>query len=204
MAFTLSPLPYPEDALEPYMSGRTLQFHHGKHHKAYVDTLNKLVEGKPEANQSLEHLITSTFHDAAKALVFNNAAQVWNHDFFWKCMTPKGGGEPSGPVREAIDHAFGNYDKFAAKFEEAADGQFGSGWAWLVFDGGKLQVVKTPNAENPLAKGQTALLACDVWEHAYYLDYQNRRPDFVKAFVEHLINWNFVAANLANAVQRHG
>lgn len=204
MAFTLSPLPYPETALEPYMSARTLQFHHGKHHKTYVDTLNKLVEGKPEANETLEELITSTYHDEAKASVFNNAAQVWNHDFFWKCMTPKGGGEPSGALTDAINHAFGRFERFTEQFEQAATGQFGSGWAWLVLDAGKLKIIKTPNAVTPLAGGQAALLTCDVWEHAYYLDYQNRRADFVRAFLDNLVNWHFVAANLANALHKQG
>jgi Fe-Mn family superoxide dismutase len=136
--------------------------------------------------------------------VFNNAAQVWNHNFFWPCMTPKGGGEPDGGLAKAIKHDFGSFDKFAEEFEAAADGQFGSGWAWLVFDAGKLKVIKTPNAIDPVAGRQAALLTCDVWEHAYYLDYQNRRPDFVKAFVENLINWDFVSENFAKAQQRHG
>src|ERR1700722_17224645 len=196
MAFTLSPLPYPNDALEPYMSAKTLDFHHGKHHKTYVETLNKLVEGTPEANRSLEEVIVATHHDDAKTAVFNNAAQAWNHAFFWQCMKPQGGGEPDGRLAKTIGHDFGSAEKFAAAFKEAADTQFGSGWAWLVFDAGKLKIIKTPNAVNPIAGGQTALVTCDVWEHAYYLDYQNRRPDFVQAFLDHLINWEFVARNL--------
>ena len=203
MAFTLPPLPYPKEALEPYISAKTLDFHHDKHHKAYVETLNKLVEGTPEADMSLEELIVATHHDDSKTTVFNNAAQVWNHTFFWDCLK-KGGGEPKGDLAKAIDHDFGSFDKFAAAFKEAATTQFGSGWAWLVLDAGKLKVIKTPNAVDPIAGGQAALLTCDVWEHAYYLDYQNRRPDFVKAFVEHLVNWNFVAENFAKAIENRG
>jgi len=204
MAFELPPLPYAKDALEPYMSAKTLEFHHGKHHKAYVDTLNKLVEGTPEADQSLEEIIVATHHDDAKTPVFNNAAQAWNHAFFWQCLKPQGGGEPAGDLAKAIGHDFGSADKFAAAFKEAATTQFGSGWAWLVFDAGKLKIIKTSNAVNPIAGGQSALLTCDVWEHAYYLDYQNRRPDFVTAFLEHLINWEFAAQNLEKAMTRQG
>jgi Fe-Mn family superoxide dismutase len=203
MAFTLPPLPYPKDALEPYISAKTLDFHHDKHHKAYVETLNKLVEGTPEADMSLEELIVATHHDDSKTTVFNNAAQVWNHTFLWNCMK-KAGGEPNGGVKKAIDHEFGKYENFAKEFKEAATTQFGSGWAWLVFDAGKLKIIKTSNAINPIAGGQSALLTCDVWEHAYYLDYQNRRPDFVQAFLEHLVNWEFVAENLEKAMTRAG
>jgi Fe-Mn family superoxide dismutase len=204
MAFKLSPLPYPKDALEPYMSTKTLEFHHGKHHKAYVETLNKLVGENSLDGQSLEQLIASTYHDDSKAAVFNNAAQAWNHDFFWKCLMPKGGGEPNGALARAISHDFGSFDKFAEAFAEAAGSQFGSGWVWLVFDAGRLEVIRTPNAVDPIAGGQTALLACDVWEHAYYLDYQNRRPDFVQAFLEYLANWDFAAENLEKALHQHG
>ena len=204
MAFELPPLPYPNDALEPYISAKTLEFHHGKHHKTYVDTLNRLVEGKPEEKQSLEEIIAATHHDDSKTTMFNNAAQVWNHTFFWNCMTKDGGGDPSAEIKRAIDHDFGSVDKFAKEFKEAAVTQFGSGWAWLVFDAGKLKVIKTANAVNPIAGGLAPLLTCDVWEHAYYLDYQNRRADFVQAFLEHLINWDFVARNLAQAHERHG
>ena len=204
MAFELPPLPYATDALEPHMSARTLEFHHGKHHKTYVDTLNRLVEGTPEADQSLEEIIVATHHDDAKLAMFNNAAQAWNHAFFWSCMTKDGGGKPEGDLRKAIDHGFGSLDKFAAAFKEAATTQFGSGWAWLVLDAGKLKVIKTSNAINPIAGGQSALLTCDVWEHAYYLDFQNRRPDFVETFLEHLVNWEFVSENLAKALERAG
>jgi Fe-Mn family superoxide dismutase len=204
MAFELPPLPFAEDALEPYMSAQTLEFHYGKHHRTYVDTLNRLTDGKPEANRSLEELIVETYHDDAKTAIFNNAAQVWNHGFFWNCLKEGGGGEPNGHLKKAIDHDLGGYEKFAAAFREAAATQFGSGWAWLVFDAGKVKVIKTANAVSPVAGGQTALLTCDVWEHAYYLDYQNRRPDFVQAFLEHLVNWDFVAENLAKAMEKAG
>ena len=204
MTFTLPPLPYAEDALEPYLSAKTLQFHHGKHHKTYVDTLNRLVEEHGLEGQTLEQLIRSTYHDDSKMAVFNNAAQVWNHNLFWGCMTRNGGGEPGGELAKAIKHDFGSFDKFAEDFEAAAVSQFGSGWAWLTFDAGRLKVIKTPNAVSPIAGGQAALLTCDVWEHAYYLDYQNRRPDFVKAFVDNLIDWDFVAENFAKARQNQG
>lgn len=196
MAFELPALPFAEDALEPYYSARTLSFHHGKHHKAYVDNLNKLVAGTELESKSLEEIILAAAGDPAKAGVFNNAAQVWNHTFFWHCMKPGGGGKPAGDLAARIDAAFGSYEKFAEQFKAAAVGRFGSGWGWLVLEGGELKIVSTPNAETPLAKGQKALLTVDVWEHAYYLDYQNRRPDFVQAFLDHLVNWDFVAENL--------
>jgi superoxide dismutase, Fe-Mn family len=199
MAFELPPLPYSLDALQPHMSSRTLEFHHGKHHKAYVDNLNNLVKDTPLATQSLEQVIKATAKDESKTGIFNNAAQVWNHTFFWNSMRPRGGGQPSGDVAKQIDQAFGGLDKFKGEFKQAAATQFGSGWAWLVLDGGKLKVTKTPNAVNPLSQGQTALLTCDVWEHAYYLDFQNRRPDFVQTFLDHLVNWEFVAKNLSAA-----
>jgi superoxide dismutase, Fe-Mn family len=199
MAFELPPLPYPLDGLQPHMSSRTLEFHHGKHHKAYVDNLNRMVKDTPLEKQSLEDIIKATAKDESKAGIFNNAAQVWNHTFFWNGMKPRGGGAPSGDVAKAIDQAFGGFDKFKDEFKTAATTQFGSGWAWLVRDGGKLKVTKTPNAANPLSQGQTALLTCDVWEHAYYLDFQNRRPDFVQTFLDSLVNWDFVAKNLASA-----
>ena len=204
MTFTLPPLPYAEDALEPYLSAKTLQFHHGKHHKTYVDTLNKLVEEYGLEGQTMEQLITSAYHDESKTAVFNNAAQAWNHSLFWRCMTKNGGGEPGGELAKAIKHDFGSFDKFVEDFEAAAVSQFGSGWAWLTFDAGRLKIIKTPNAVSPIAGGQVALLTCDVWEHAYYLDYQNRRPDFVKAFVDNLINWDFVAENFTKARQNQG
>jgi len=199
MAFHLPPLPYPEDALEPFISAKTLEFHHGEHHRAYVDALNKLVEGKPEEGLTLEELIATTCRDGTKTKLFNNAAQAWNHAFFWNCLRPRGGGLPNGDLAKAIDRDFGSVDRFDAAFKEAAVSQFGSGWAWLVLDGRRLKVIGTADAMNPIARGITALLACDVWEHAYYLDYQNRRPDFVAAFVDHLINWEFVGQNFDRA-----
>jgi Fe-Mn family superoxide dismutase len=196
MTFNLPQLPYAEDALEPYVSAKTLQFHHGKHHKTYVDTLNKLVEEHGLQDQTLEQLIQTTYHDEAKMTVFNNAAQVWNHSFFWPCMKKNGGGEPDGELAKAIKHDFGSFDKFAEEFQQAAVTQFGSGWAWLVLDAGKLKVVKTPNAVDPVAGAQPALLTCDVWEHAYYLDYQNERPRYLQEVLGKLLNWEFAAENL--------
>ena len=199
MAFELPPLPYPKNALEPHTSAQTLDFHHGRHHQTYVTNLNNLVKGSPMENQSLEEIIRATHNDSSKAGIFNNAAQVWNHTFFWSCMKPNGGGAPSGALAQKIDTAFGGLEQFKEQFKQAAVTQFGSGWAWVVASGGKLSITSTPNAGTPLAQGQTAVMTCDVWEHAYYLDYQNRRPDFVQAFLDHLINWDFVAQNLAKA-----
>jgi superoxide dismutase, Fe-Mn family len=199
MAFELPSLPYAETALEPYYSARTFSFHHGKHHKAYVDNLNKLVAGTDLEGKSLEAIIMAVAKDPTKTGIFNNAAQVWNHTFFWNCMTPGGGGRPTSKLAGLIDEAFGSYEKFAEQFKATAVGRFGSGWGWLVLDNGMLKVVSTPNAENPLAQGQIPLLTIDVWEHAYYLDYQNRRPDFVQAFLDNLVNWKFAADNLAKA-----
>jgi Fe-Mn family superoxide dismutase len=199
MAFELPALPYPADALKPYMSAETFSFHHGKHHAAYVANLNKLIEGTDLANKSLEEIIKATFGDPNKAGIFNNAAQVWNHTFFWESMKPGGGGAPTGPIADKINADFGSYDKFVEAFKTAAATQFGSGWAWLVLEDGTLKVTKTPNAENPLVYGQTPLLTLDVWEHAYYLDYQNRRPDFISAYLEHLVNWDAANARLAAA-----
>jgi Fe-Mn family superoxide dismutase len=197
MAFELPPLPYAATALQPHVSEQTLNFHHGKHHRAYVDTLNKLVQDSPKAKLSLDALVMEVAKDAKQAALFNNAGQHWNHSFFWRCMKPHGGGKPSGTVAAAIDQSFGDLDRFKAQFKEAAVTEFGSGWAWLVAEKGQLKIVKTANADLPLVHGHKALLTCDVWEHAYYLDYQNRRPDFVQAFLDHLVNWEFVAENLA-------
>jgi Fe-Mn family superoxide dismutase len=196
MAFELPALPYANNALEPYITARTLDFHHGKHHNAYVVNLNNMIKDTPLASSPLERIIRETAGDATKAGVFNNAAQVWNHTFYWKAMKPKGGGAPAGKVAARIDEAFGGYVAFREQFKTAAVTQFGSGWAWLVLDGGSLKIVKTGNADTPIAHGQTPLITCDVWEHAYYLDYQNRRPDYVDAFLDHLVNWDFAAANL--------
>jgi Fe-Mn family superoxide dismutase len=196
MTFELKPLPYDPAALEPHMSARTLEFHHGKHHKAYVDNLNKMIVGSPFEKASLEDIIRDSYEDTKSQGIFNNAAQVWNHDFFWNSMKPNGGGAPTGNVLKMINDAFGDLDGFKTKFKEAATTQFGSGWAWLIADGSKLAITKTPNGVDPLAQGQKALVTCDVWEHAYYLDYQNRRPDMVQTFLDKLINWDFVAKNL--------
>jgi Fe-Mn family superoxide dismutase len=196
MAFELPPLPYPADALEPAYSANTISFHHGKHHKAYVDNLNRLVAGTDLESKTLEEIIMLSAVDATKVGVFNNAAQIWNHTFFWNCMAPGGGGKPKGKVTKAIDEAFGSYEKFAEQFKAAAVGRFGSGWGWLVLDDGALKIVSTSNADTPMTKNQVALLTVDVWEHAYYLDYQNRRPDFVQAFLDKLVNWDFVAKNM--------
>jgi Fe-Mn family superoxide dismutase len=181
------------NALEPHMSAKTFEFHYGKHHKAYVDNANRLVQDTPFAGKSLEEIIAATAKDESKAGIFNNVAQIWNHTFFWNSMKPQGGGKPSGEVAQAIDKSFGGYDKFREEFKNACVTQFGSGWGWLVRDGGQLKVTKTANAVNPMSLGQTALLCCDVWEHAYYLDFQNRRPDFVDSFLDHLANWDAVA-----------
>ena len=195
MAFELPSLPWPEDALEPVTSARTISFHYGKHHQAYVDNLNKLVAGTDLDGKSLEQVIAAAAGDAAKAGVFNNAAQVWNHTFFWHSMKPGGGGAPTGALAERIDAAFGGLAQFAEQFKAAGVGRFGSGWVGLVDDGGTLKIVSTPNAEMP-APPVRPLLTCDVWEHAYYLDFQNRRPDFVAAVLDKLVNWDFANANL--------
>ncbi|MCH8489793.1 MAG: superoxide dismutase [Oceanicaulis sp.] len=199
MAFTLPDLPYARDALAPHISGETLDFHHGKHHKAYVDKANDLVKGTDLEGADLETAIRNAW-ERKDAGLFNNTAQIWNHTFYWQSMSPKGGGRPSGKLAEAIDRDFGSFEKFAEAFKAAGAGQFGSGWAWLVVKNGKLEVRKTPNAETPITEaGVTPLLTMDVWEHAYYLDFQNRRPDYMGAFLEHLVNWEFAAENFANA-----
>ena len=196
-AFALPALPYAPEALEPSISARTMGFHHGKHHQTYVDNLNKLVAAAPGApGKPLEQVILESAGVADKVAVFNNAAQVWNHTFFWKNMKPNGGGAPTGKLAEWIKATFGGFEEFKKAFLEAALAQFGSGWVWLVQDGEALKIVKTSNADTPLAHKQTALLTCDVWEHAYYLDYQNRRKDFVQAFLDHLANWEFAEAHL--------
>ena len=191
MAFTLPELPYSKDALAPHISAETLEYHHGKHHKAYVDNLNKLLDGKPEASKSLEEVIMSS-----EAGVFNNAAQIWNHTFYWSSMKANGGGKPTGDLAAAIDRDFGSFDKFKEEFTQAGITQFGSGWAWLVLDGGKLKVTKTPNADLPMKHGQKALLTMDVWEHAYYIDFRNARPKYIETFLTSLANWDFALENL--------
>lgn len=197
MSFTLPPLPYALNALEPHITQRTLEFHHGKHHNAYVVNLNKLLETSDLAGKSLEEIIMASAKDASKAGIFNNAAQIWNHTFYWHSMKQGGGGAPTGAIAKKIDEDFGSFEKFVEEFKTAGATQFGSGWAWLVLDGGKLKVTKTPNADLPMAHGQKALLTMDVWEHAYYIDFQNRRPDYITTFLEKLVNWDFANANLA-------
>ena len=192
----LPPLPYAENALDPVISANAIGFHYGKHHKGYVDTLNKLIAGTELANLSLEKLIAETAGKADKAAIFNNAAQTWNHTFYWRSLKAKGGGEPPAALKQMIDASFGNLDACKKELATAATAQFGSGWAWLVLDAGMLKVLKTGNAGTPLTKGITPLLALDVWEHAYYLDYQNRRMDYVNAVLDKLINWGFAADNL--------
>ena len=192
MTHQLPELTYAYDALEPYIDARTMEIHHGKHHQAYVNNLNGMIEGTPDADKSLEDIILSA--DGPK---FNNAAQVWNHSFYWKCMKPLGGGLPSGELAKAIDETFGSYEAFVKEFSQAAATQFGSGWAWLVDSGSGLEVMKTANADLPMRHGAKALLTIDVWEHAYYIDYRNARPKFLEVFMDELVNWEFVAANLA-------
>ena len=195
--FTLPPLPYSEGALAPVISANTIGFHYGKHHKTYVDTLNKLVAGTEFEGQSLEAIIRATAGQADKAPIFNNAAQVWNHTFYWNSLKAGGGGKPPSAIAGKLDAAFGDYDKFKAALVDAALKQFGSGWAWLVADGSALAIVKTANAEVPFTKGQKPLLTIDVWEHAYSLDYQNKRVDYANAVIDKLLNWDFAAKNLA-------
>jgi Fe-Mn family superoxide dismutase len=193
----MNPLPYAEDALSPVISAQTLGFHYGKHHTTYLNTLNKLVENDPLKEKSIEEIVKATAGKEDKRTIFNNAAQVWNHDFYWRSLRPNGGGKPSGRIGEMIKDSFGDYDKFKSELANAATTQFGSGWAWLCLEGGKLTVRKTPNAENPLhLNGVKALLTIDVWEHAYYLDYQNRRVDHVNATIDKLLNWEFAEKNL--------
>jgi Fe-Mn family superoxide dismutase len=195
MTFSLPPLPYDKSALAPHISAETLEFHHSKHHQAYVTNLNKLLEGKPEASKSLEEVIL-----ASEGGVFNNAAQVWNHTFYWSSMKPHGGGQPTGDLADAIKRDFGSFENFSKQFAEAGATQFGSGWAWLVLGADKkLAVTKTPNADLPMKHGQKALLTMDVWEHAYYIDYRNARPKYIETFLASLANWDFALANLKKA-----
>jgi superoxide dismutase, Fe-Mn family len=196
MAISLPELPYGKDALAPIISANTLDFHYGKHHKAYVDNLNKLIAGTDLEGKSLEEIIKISVSDSAKSGIFNNAAQVWNHSFYWQGLKKSGGGAPTGAIAAKINATWGSYDKFAEELKNAGMTQFGSGWAWLILDGSQLKITKTANADTPLAHGQKPLLTIDVWEHAYYLDYQNRRPDYLTAVIQNLINWDFVNANL--------
>jgi superoxide dismutase, Fe-Mn family len=194
--FTLPPLPYADNALEPVISANTISFHYGKHHKTYVDNLNNLVKGTDFESASLEKIITETAGKADRAPLFNNAAQIWNHTFYWHSLKGNGGGKPTGKLATMIDAAFGSYDNFRKELSATTVSQFGSGWGWLVVDGGALKVVKTANAEVPFTKGQKPLLTIDVWEHAYYLDHQNKRAAYVDAVIDKLLNWDFAAQNL--------
>ncbi|HLS68454.1 MAG TPA: superoxide dismutase [Kiloniellales bacterium] len=199
MAFELPTLPYAQDALEPHVSAKTLSFHHGKHHQAYINKTNELIAGTELEGKSIEEVIAAAKSSGNQAL-YNQAAQVWNHSFFWNCMAPNGGGKPSGALAEAIDKSFGSYEEFATKFKNSAVGNFGSGWTWLVKTASGVEITNTDDGDTPLViDGQTPLLTVDVWEHAYYLDYQNRRPDFVQAFLDNLVNWDFANQNFSGA-----
>jgi superoxide dismutase, Fe-Mn family len=200
MAFQLPDLPYDYEALAPYMSAKTLHLHHDKHHQAYVTNLNNLVEGTEFAGKPLEEIVTGSYGDAAKQGIFNNAGQHWNHNLFWRVMKKGGGGMPGDELAKRIDDAFGSFESFKEQFKTAAVTQFGSGWGWLALDGDTLKILKTPNGANPLVEGMTPLLGIDVWEHAYYLDYENRRPEYVAAFLNHLVNWDEVATELQKAL----
>ncbi|APS00804.1 superoxide dismutase [Pajaroellobacter abortibovis] len=191
MAFSLSPLPYDKKALAPHLSEEAIEYHYGKHHAAYVNNLNKLLEGKPDTGKSLTEIVMNS-----EGAVFNNAAQIWNHDFYWRCMKPQGGGRPTGDLLQAITRDFGSYEKFAEEFSSAAVTLFGSGWAWLVMDRGKLAVTKTSNGDLPMKHNQKALLTIDVWEHAYYIDYRNRRQKYIDVFLGSLVHWDCVSENL--------
>ena len=199
MTFTLPELPYAPTALEPHLSANTFSFHHAKHHNAYVVNLNNLIKDTDFAKLTLEEIILKSVGDNTKAGIFNNAAQVWNHTFYWHSMKPNGGGAPKGALADKINKDFGSFDAFKEAFRQAAATQFGSGWAWLVLDKGTLKVTKTPNADLPMVHKQTALLTIDVWEHAYYLDYQNRRPDYIGVFLDKLVNWDFAEENFKKA-----
>jgi superoxide dismutase, Fe-Mn family len=199
MAYKQPALAYAENALEPHISAKTISFHYGKHHAAYINNYNNLVAGTPLDSLSIEEVILQSASDPQKVGIFNNGAQAWNHSFYWNCLSPNGGGLPSGPLADKINLDFGSFDKFREELKNAAATQFGSGWAWLVLEKGTLKIVKTGNAQTPLTSGQTPILTIDVWEHAYYLDYQNRRPDYVGALIDNLLDWEFAASNFAAA-----
>ncbi|MEI6847748.1 MAG: superoxide dismutase [Chlorobiaceae bacterium] len=199
MAYHQPPLPFAENALEPYISAKTIGFHYGKHHQAYINNYNNLVVNTPLDALSLEEVISISAVDSQKIGIFNNGAQAWNHTFYWNSLSPNGGGEPSGELAAKITQDFGSFDKFKEELKTAAATQFGSGWAWLVLDGTSLKVVKTGNAQTPSTNGQKPILTIDVWEHAYYLDYQNRRPDYVASVIDNLLNWEFAAENFQSA-----
>jgi Fe-Mn family superoxide dismutase len=193
MTFELPELTYSKDALQPFMSAETLEYHHGKHHKAYVDKGNELLKGTGLEGKSLEEICKVSFAKPELSTLFNNAGQHWNHIHFWKWMKPNGGGSIPGELEKKLKEDFGSIDAFKEQFTQAGITQFGSGWCWLVSNNGKLEIMKTPNGENPIVHGKQALLGCDVWEHSYYIDYRNRRPDYLKAFLENLVNWEYVA-----------
>ncbi len=196
---SLPALPWAENALEPVISAKTISFHYGKHHKTYVENANKMIVGTELADLPLDQIVRATAGKADRVGIFNNAAQAWNHEFYWKGLKPKGGGEPPSALKSKMDAAFGGVDACKKELANAAVQQFGSGWAWLVLDGDKLKVVKTGNADTPIAHNQKPLLTIDVWEHAYYLDYQNKRVDYVNALIDKLANWEFAAQNLAKS-----
>jgi superoxide dismutase, Fe-Mn family len=196
---SLPPLPYPENALEPIISAKTLSFHYGKHHRTYVETTNKLIVGTELADMPLDQIVSATAGKADRVSIFHNAAQAWNHAFYWHCLKAKGGGSPPPALKQKMEAAFGSVDACKKELSNAAVAQFGSGWAWLVAQGGKLKVVKSADADTPFTQGQRPLLTIDVWEHAYYLDYQNKRVDYVNALIDKLANWEFAAENLAKA-----
>lgn len=197
--FYLPPLPYEKNALVPYISAETLEFHYGKHHQGYINKTNSLVENTDYIGKFLEEIIIDTAGNPEKTAIFDNAAQSFNHSFYWQSMTPGGGGAPPDELARKIEADFGNYDNFRNAFASAAATQFGSGWAWLVMENGSLKVVKTGNADTPLAHNQVPILTIDVWEHAYYIDYRNRRADYIAAYLDHLVNWKFAANNFSNA-----
>lgn len=196
--FILPDLPYSPKALEPYISSETLDYHHKKHHQTYVTNLNNLIKDHELSQHNLEKIVSQSSHDGLVG-VFNNAAQVWNHTFYWHCMKPNGGGEPSGQLYEKICQDFAHFDNFAQEFKELSLGQFGSGWSWLVIKDNKLSITKTANANNPILEGAFPLMVCDVWEHAYYIDYRNKRAEYVEIFLKKLVNWDFVAQNFARS-----
>lgn len=201
MSITIPELPYSMDALEPYISSRTLEFHYGKHHSAYANNLNKLVMGTPLEKETLQYIVCKTANNPDTRGIFNNAAQVWNHSFYWECMKPGGGGKPPEELLDIIKRDFGGFEAFLAAMKEAGTTQFGSGWAWLVLEEDRLKIIKTSNADLPKGHFQKPLLTIDVWEHAYYLDYQNRRPDYISTFLDHLVNWEFVFSRLARKTE---
>ena len=196
MSFELPSLPYANDALAPYMSAETLNFHHGKHHQTYVTNLNNLLKDNELQGASLEDIVVKSSKDTSMAGIFNNAGQHWNHILFWQCMKPNGGGSIPSELEARLNSDFGSVDQFKEAFIQAGTTQFGSGWAWLAIDNGKLVVTKSANASNPLVDGMKPILGCDVWEHSYYIDYRNKRPDYLKAFLDSLVNWEFVASKL--------